>query len=91
MRNLLNKLRKFNTPLYYGIVSTVFGIAFIVLSCIENLTLLNIMIAIAGLFVIFVGILTIAELDTESRGLLYYLGVGKTLLLIGAGIFLISS
>lgn len=87
MKNILNKLKKFNTPLYYGIVCTVFGIAFIALPHIYP-TALEILVALAGLFLLFVGILTVADLDTTDRSITYYLSVGKTLLLIGAGIFI---
>ena len=90
MKNLLNKLRKFNTPLYHGIVSLVFGIAFIVLPYLSELAL-NIMIALAGLFLIFIGILTVAEIDTEDRSLLYYLSIIKTMALILAGALIIVS
>ena len=90
MKNLLNKLKKFNTPLYYGILCTIFGIAFIALPYIYQ-PALEILVAVAGLFVIFIGVLTVAELDTTDRSLSYYLSVGKTLLLIGAGVFIMTS
>ena len=90
MKNLLNKLKKFNTPLYYGILCTVFGIAFIALPYIYR-PALEILVALVGVYVVFIGVLTVAELDTADRGLSYYLSVGKTLLLIGAGIFVIAS
>ena len=88
MKNLLNKLRKFNTPLYHGIICTVFGVAFIALPFISKLAL-QILIVLAGLFVIFIGVLTVAELDTDTRSLRYYLSVAKTVLLILAGIVII--
>ncbi len=90
MKNLLNKLKKFNTPLYYGITSLIFGLAFIILPCLSE-DALEILICLAGVFVIFVGILTVADLDTPDRSILYYMSVGKTLLLIGAGVFIIVS
>ena len=90
MKNLLNQLRKFNTPLHRGIISMIFGVAFIVLPYRSPLAL-NILIAAAGLFVIFVGILTIAELDFDTRGILYYLSLAKTVALILAGIVIIVS
>jgi uncharacterized membrane protein HdeD (DUF308 family) len=90
MKNLLNKLKKFNTPLHYGIICVVFGIAFIALPYIYQ-PALEILVALAGLYVLFVGILTVAELDTTDRSIFYYLSVGKTLLLIGAGVFITVS
>ena len=90
MKNLLNKLRKFNTPLYHGIICTVFGIAFVALAFISTAAL-EFLVILAGLFVVFVGVLTVAELDTDSRSLRYYTSVAKTVLLILAGIVIIVS
>ncbi len=90
MRKILDKLKKFNTPLCYGITCAAFGVAFAVLPYIWK-PALDILLILAGVFSIFVGILTVSLLDTEYRGISYYLSVGKTLCLIGFGIFLITS
>ena len=90
MKKLLERLKEFNTPLYYGIACLVFGVAFTVLPYLWK-PALDILLVIAGIFSIFVGILTVSLLDTEYRGIGYYLSVGRTLCLIGFGIFLITS
>lgn len=90
MKKILDTLKKFNTPLYYGIVCAVFGFAFIVFPYLWK-PALDILLIIAGAFSIFVGILNVSLLDTPDRSPAYYLLVGKTLCLIGFGIFLITS
>lgn len=90
MRKILDKLKKFNTPLYYGIACLAFGVSFAVLPYLWK-PALDILLILAGVFSIFVGILTVSLLDTEYRDISYYLSVGKTLCLIGFGIFLITS
>lgn len=90
MKTILEKLKKFNTPLHYGIICAVFGVAFAVLPYIWK-PALDILLISAGVFSIFLGILTVSLLDTSYRGISYYISVGKTLFLIGFGIFLIIS
>ena len=90
MKNILEKLKKFNTPLYYGILCAVFGVSFIILPYLWK-PALDILLIIGGVFSIFVGILTISLLDTESRDIGYYLSVIRTLCFIGFGVFLITS
>lgn len=72
MKKLLERLKEFNTPLYYGIACLVFGVAFTVLPYLWK-PALDILLVIAGIFSIFVGILTVSLLDTEYRGIGYYL------------------
>lgn len=90
MKAILEKLKKFNTSLYYGIACAILGVAFVILPYIWK-PALDILLISAGVFSIFLGILTISLLDTTYRGISYYLSVGKTLCLIGFGIFLIIS
>lgn len=81
MKRMLEFVKKLNTPLTYGIICAVFGLAFIVLPLIEPL-ILDLLIAVAGVVAILIGILMIPELNTPDRGLSYYLLVGKTLAFI---------
>lgn len=90
MKRMLEFVKKLNTPLTYGIICAVFGLAFIVLPLIEPL-ILDVLIAVAGVVAILIGILMIPELNTPDRTLSYYLSVGKTLAFIGVGIFLITA
>ena len=88
MRKFLDSLRKFNTPLCYAIICLVFGLAFIVLPYFAPLAL-DILLIVAGACSIAVGILTVVDLETADRSLSYYLNVIRTLVFIGAGIFII--
>lgn len=88
MRKILDWLKKFNTPLYYGVACLVFGGAFIILPFIAPV-LLDILLVVAGICSIALGVLSIVELETSDRSLSYYLNLIRTLLLIGFGLFLI--
>ena len=88
MKKALDWLRKFNTPLCYAIICLVFGVAFIALPFFAPLAL-DILLIIAGVCSIAVGIVTIVDLETTDRSMSYYLNVVKTLVFIGAGIFII--
>lgn len=90
MRKMLEWVRKFNTPLYYGIICAVFGIAFIALPLTSPVAL-DILIIVAGVAAIVIGVLMVAELDTPDRGLSYYLAVAKTIGFIALGVFLITA
>lgn len=91
MKKILEWLKKFNTPLYYGILCAVFGLAFIILPYTPIKVALDILLVVAGVASIFVGILTVTELEGAERGARYYVGVAKTIGLIAFGIFLIVS
>ncbi len=81
MKKVANFLHKLNTPLFYAILSAVFGLAFLFLPR----TVLDVLLIVAGVALSFVGLVLLSQVDAGTRDLGFYLEVirGTAILLFG--------
>lgn len=82
MKKIVNFLHKLNTPLFYAILSAVFGLAFLLLP----VAVLDVLLVIVGITVTLAALVLLSDIDSSVRDTSYYLSLVKGVAILIFGI-----